>query len=126
MRVTVQASDMEAWKALPNTIKQEIGSPFCFLCENPKRLIVPQQMRGYPKLWQLPSKTATTLTAALKAPPDPVPFSWAVFGKPHTLDTKADEPSSRSSVWYDKYGKAKKEQARKLSTVIYRARMIDA
>ena len=111
--ITFQATDMEAWGALPDTIKQEIGSPFCFLCEKPKRLVVPQQMRGYPKLWQLPSKTATTLTTALKAPPDPVPFSWAQFGKPDTHDAKADEPSSRSRMWYDKYGKAK-EQARKL------------
>lgn len=105
---------MESWAALPDTMKQEIGSPFCFLCENPKRLVVPQQMRGYPKLWALPGKTATTLTAALKVPPDPVPFSWAQFGKADTHDAKASESSSRSSLWYDKYGKAKKEQARKL------------
>ena len=108
-----QANDMEAWVALPDTIKQEIGSPFCFLCEKPKRLVVPQQMRGYPKLWQLPSKTATTLTTALKAPPDSVPFSWAQFGKHGGHDAKADEPSSRSRIWYEKYGKAKKEQAQK-------------
>ncbi|KAL3138475.1 hypothetical protein ABBQ32_006266 [Trebouxia sp. C0010 RCD-2024] len=108
------ASAVEAWQALPDTIKQEVGSPYCFLCENPKRLIVPQQMRGYPKLWQLPNKTASTLTAALKAPPDPSPFSWALFGRPDTFDTKTDEPSSRSSLWYDKYGKIKNVQARKL------------
>ena len=111
---TVQASAVEAWGALPDTIKQEVGSPYCFLCENPKRLVVPQQMRGYPKLWQLPSKTASTLTAALRAPPDPLPFSWAPFGKPDSLDIKADEPSCRSSLWYDKYGKVKKTQPRKL------------
>ena len=84
-----------------------------FLCEKPKRLVVPQQMRGYPKLWQLPSKTATTLTTALKAPPDSVPFSWAQFGKHDGHDAKADEPSSHSGIWYEKYRKAKKEQAQK-------------
>ncbi|DBB16891.1 TPA: hypothetical protein ACH3X3_015127 [Trebouxia sp. C0006] len=105
------ADDMESWQTLPDSIKQEIGSPFCFLCENPKRLVVPQQMRGHPKLWQLPSKTAKSLTAALKAPPDPVCFSWSKYGQPNVAGAEAKTKSSRSNVWYDKYGKAKQDQA---------------
>ncbi len=104
---------MESWQILPETLKQEIGSPYCFLCENPKRLVVPQQMRGYPKLWQLPSKTASSLSAALKAPPDPIQFSWADHGKPDVADDTAKATSSRSNAWYDKYGKAKKNQSSK-------------
>ena len=110
----LQANDMEAWQTLPDTIKQEIGSPYCFLCENPKRLVVPQQMRGHPKLWQLPSKTATSLSAALKSPPDPVPFSWANYGRPDTADLGNMLQSSRSSTWYEQYGKARQQQMRKL------------
>ena len=103
---------MEAWKTLPDTIKQEIGSPFCFLCENPKRLVIPQQMRGYPKLWQLPAKTANNLKTALKKPPDPIPFSWAVYGHPDTAPVPQDAvSSSRSNAWYEKYGKAKQDQS---------------
>lgn len=110
------ANDMEAWKTLPDTIKQEIGSPYCFLCENPKRLVVPQQMRGHPKLWQLPGKTANGLSAALKSPPDPMAFSWANYGRPDTADLGEKQQSSRSSIWFEKYGKAKQQQSRKLQS----------
>ena len=113
MLLAIQASDMEAWQALPMNIKQEIESPYCFLCEAPQRLVVPQQMRGHPKLWQLPGKTAASLSTALKPPPDPVPFSWAQYGKPDT-SAGVSQHSFRSSTWYDKYGKAKQQQARKM------------
>lgn len=107
-----QADDMESWQTLPDTIKQEIGSPFCFLCENPKRLVVPQQMRGYPKLWQLPSKTANSLSAALKSPPDPMHFSWSKFGRLNLHSEQAKTKSVRSNAWYDQYGKAKNHTGR--------------
>lgn len=116
MPLAIQANDMEAWKTLPDTIKQEIGSPYCFLCENPKRLVVPQQMRGHPKLWQLPGKTANGLSAALKSPPDPMAFSWANYGRPDTADLGEKQQSSRSSIWFEKYGKAKQQQSRKLQS----------
>lgn len=106
------ADDMESWHTLPETLKQEIGSPYCFLCENPKRLVIPQQMRGHPKLWLLPSKTAISLNAALKASPDPVQFNWARYGKPDIADNPKGK-SSRSNAWYDKYGKLKQGQAGK-------------
>jgi len=54
----LQADDMESWHTLPDTVKQEIGSPFCFLCENPKHLVVPQQMRGHPSDAGLSSRFA--------------------------------------------------------------------
>ena len=104
----IQADVLESWAALPESIKQEIGSPYGFLCQNPKRLIVPQQMRGYPKLWQLAAATAKTLSVALKPPPDPIPFSWDAFGSPACA---ADAPdlvkSLRSNAWFDKYGRQK-------------------
>lgn len=43
-------------------------SPYCWLCEAPKRLVVPQKMPGQPKVWRLPTKKmATDLERALKA-----------------------------------------------------------
>lgn len=113
MHASVQAEVMENWPALPDTVKQEIGSPFCFLCENPKRLVVPQQMRGYPKLWQLPNAMAKTLSVALKPPPDPIAFTWSAFGNPKTeasLDQSSSVKSFRSSSWQGKYGKKKSLQ----------------
>ena len=104
----IQADTVESWQELPFRLKQEIGSPYCFLCENPKRLVIPQQMRGYPKLWQLPGKTASNLSTALKSPPDPMHFSWASYGQPTAAaDSAQVVSSSRSNAWYEKYGRAK-------------------
>ena len=65
-------------------------------------------MRGYPKLWQLAAATAKTLSLALKPPPDPIPFSWDVFGTPdHAADAPDLVKSSRSNAWFDKYGRQK-------------------
>ena len=36
--------------------EQEAQSPFCWLCEHPQRLVVPQKMPGQRRIWRLPSK----------------------------------------------------------------------
>ncbi len=48
-----QAEQVEGWGSLPGGLKAEVGSPYCFLCEQPQRLVVPQQVRGQHKLWPL-------------------------------------------------------------------------
>ena len=40
MLMAVQIESIEAWEQLPESVRAEVGSPFCFLCENPKRLLV--------------------------------------------------------------------------------------
>ena len=52
----LQAEQVEAWEALPAGLKSEVGSPHCFLCQAPQRLVVPQQMRGQHKLFDLEKK----------------------------------------------------------------------
>lgn len=47
---------MEVWEALPPGLKAEVGSPYCFLCQAAQRLVVPHQMRGWPKLFKLENK----------------------------------------------------------------------
>ena len=74
----MQAEEIEAWDGLPASIKEEVGSPYGFLCENPKYLVVPQAMRGHPKLWHVQGPIVKGVSAALK-PAKPVgaqPFSW--------------------------------------------------
>lgn len=47
---------MAAWEALPGGLQVEVGSPFCFLCEQAQRLVVPQQMKGAHKIYPLEKK----------------------------------------------------------------------
>lgn len=76
--VGVQAEEIEAWAGLPASVKEEIGSPYGFLCENARYLVVPQAMRGHPKLWHVQGPVVKGVSAALR-PAKPVgaqPFSW--------------------------------------------------
>ena len=74
----VQAEEIEAWEGLPASIKEEVGSPYGFLCENARYLVVPQAMRGHPKLWHVQGNIVKGVSPALR-PAKPVgaqPFSW--------------------------------------------------
>lgn len=44
---------MEGWEGLPGGLKTEVGSPYCFLCQQPQRLVVPHAVRGQHKIWPL-------------------------------------------------------------------------
>jgi hypothetical protein len=59
------AEQVEAWEALPPGLRSEVGSPHCFLCQAPQRLVVPQRVRGWPKLWPLDKKVGGAGTRML-------------------------------------------------------------
>ncbi len=63
-----QADALLAWPGLPAALREEVQSPYCFLCASPQRLLAPQQMRGHPKLWPLPAKLAVQLSPGLRSP----------------------------------------------------------
>ena len=64
-----QAAELQAAEGLPGGLAQETESEFCFLCEHPRRLIVPQQVKGQHKIWPLPAASAKQFAPALKASP---------------------------------------------------------
>ena len=58
---------------------QEAQSPFCWLCERPQRLVLPQKMPGQRRIWRLPSKQMVAgMQRALK-----VPLDTALCHDPH-------------------------------------------
>jgi hypothetical protein len=63
-----QAEQVEAWEGLPASLKMEVGSPYAFLCEQPRRLVVPQPMRGHPSIWDLPKGVVKNMEPALRVP----------------------------------------------------------
>ncbi|GFR49797.1 hypothetical protein Agub_g11735 [Astrephomene gubernaculifera] len=76
---------VEEWPGLPESCRLEVGAPFCFLCQNPKRLVVPQPLKGQHKLWQIPRATLKVALQGLRDPPGLSPFSWRDFGDPRVL-----------------------------------------
>ena len=55
-----------------------MGSPYGFLCENARYLVVPQGMRGNPRLWHVQGTVVKAVAPALRPakPPGGQPFSW--------------------------------------------------
>ncbi|KAK9903225.1 hypothetical protein WJX75_000094 [Coccomyxa subellipsoidea] len=78
----LSAAELQAAEGLPEGLAQETESDFCFLCERPRRLIVPQQVKGQHKIWPLPAAAAKQFGPALKAVPQvgDQPFSWSAYG----------------------------------------------
>eukprot|EP00891_Asterochloris_glomerata_P002696 jgi/Astpho2/2696/Aster-x1092 len=78
------AEEMDSWEGLPEALKQEVLSPFCFLCQNPQRLVIPQQMPGQRKLWTLPRRVAEQFAPALRPPPVAIspPMDWSHLPPP--------------------------------------------
>ncbi|KXZ52618.1 hypothetical protein GPECTOR_9g663 [Gonium pectorale] len=88
---------LEEWPGLPASLRLEATSPFCFLCEKPRRLVVPQQLKGDHKLWQLPRAVAKVALRGLRDPPGLSPFSWREFGDPRAMLAPAPKAHGRGS-----------------------------
>lgn len=79
MPLTEQAERAQAWEGLPDSLRAEVGSPFCFLCQNAQRLVVLHPMRGQPKLFRLDGKVLP--------PPLRTHGSWGDAGPPPTFSS---------------------------------------
>ncbi|CAL8465510.1 g5046 [Coccomyxa elongata] len=78
----LSAEELQRVDTLPEGLTRETESDFCFLCERPARLIVPQQVKGQHKIWPLPAATAKQFGPALKPVPQvgEQPFTWSRYG----------------------------------------------
>ena len=54
---------------MPKGLPLEVLANYCFLCERPRRLLVPQPIRGQRQIWRLPAATAAQFAPALRTPP---------------------------------------------------------
>ncbi|EIE25777.1 hypothetical protein COCSUDRAFT_64833 [Coccomyxa subellipsoidea C-169] len=80
------AEQVEAWQ-LPASVKEEVGSPFAFLCEDTRIMTAPICMRGWPRLWPLPAETVRRAELFLLTPPQLgcKGFRWSAFERPKDL-----------------------------------------
>ncbi|CAD7700156.1 unnamed protein product [Ostreobium quekettii] len=103
----LQGTDVEGWEGLPDSIKLEVGSPYCFLCEQPQRLLVLHPVRGWPGIWKLPKKIVDTAGVGLARPTCVEgEHSWKRFGRPKVSLQGQRPTSGRENMWKEKYGNA--------------------
>ena len=93
----LSAEQVEGWGGLPESVVMEVGSPFCFLCSRPERLVVPQQMRGWPKIFALEKKVHQTAKLQRRPAALPAPaWDWGDCGAPPASTAALPESSNKS------------------------------
>ncbi|PSC68487.1 activating signal cointegrator 1-like isoform B [Micractinium conductrix] len=103
------AEKVEAWDGLPEGLKAEVGSPHCFLCQRAQRLVVPQQLRGLPKVYPLEKKLVKAAQLGLKPAPNSQDLEWAAFGAPPAAS--AALPASQNKTKYQDSQQQRKRQS---------------
>ncbi|ESQ47426.1 hypothetical protein EUTSA_v10027851mg [Eutrema salsugineum] len=52
----VSCDELQNWEAIPKGVRLEGQTNFCWLCEQPQKLIIPFEMRGYQGVYNLENK----------------------------------------------------------------------
>ncbi|KAL6503506.1 hypothetical protein OROGR_025429 [Orobanche gracilis] len=83
----VTCEELVNWEAIPPSVRVEGQTPFCWLCEQPQKLIVPFEMRGYQRVYNLERKIYEAAVRGLSpvSPPLPVNFPLPDSRNPHSL-----------------------------------------
>ncbi|XP_010490290.1 PREDICTED: uncharacterized protein LOC109124722 [Camelina sativa] len=95
----VTCDELQNWDALPEGVRLEGQTNFCWLCEKPQKLIIPFEMRGYQGVYNLENKIYAAAarglmpsqnTSVVRFPlPDPKdPFSLKPGSVPCTTQEK--------------------------------------
>ncbi|KAL6960109.1 hypothetical protein U1Q18_015649 [Sarracenia purpurea var. burkii] len=97
----VKCEELVGWEEIPEGVRLEGQTDYCWLCEQPQKLIVPFEMRGYQGVYNLEKKIYEAAVRGLcpvKAPLPvkfPLPDPRDLFSlKPGSLATKLNDPGA--------------------------------
>ncbi|TXG54213.1 hypothetical protein EZV62_019469 [Acer yangbiense] len=87
----VRCEELTSWEALPEGVRLEGQTDFCWLCENPQKLLVPFEMRGYQGVYNLEKKIYESAVRGLTPVKGPLPVK---FPLPDARDPFSLKPGS--------------------------------
>nr|GMD95224.1 activating signal cointegrator 1 [Ipomoea batatas] len=97
----VRREELVCWDEIPEGVRLEGQTDFCWLCEKPQKLIVPFEMRGYQGVYNLERKVYEAAVRGLTPVTSPLPVKFPLpdsrnpFSlKPGSLASSANNPSS--------------------------------
>ncbi|XP_011623633.1 uncharacterized protein LOC18434852 [Amborella trichopoda] len=90
----VKCEELVSWEELPEGVRLEGQTDFCWLCENPQKLLIPFEMRGYQGVYNLERKIFDAAVRGLCAVSGPLPVK---FPLPDASDPYSLKPGSRAS-----------------------------
>lgn len=72
----VKQEELVSWEDLPQGVRLEGQTEFCWLCEDPQRLVVPFEMRGWQGVYNLERKITADAMRALRPIKGPAPVKF--------------------------------------------------
>ncbi|XP_010530495.1 PREDICTED: uncharacterized protein LOC104807079 [Tarenaya hassleriana] len=114
----VKCEELQNWEALPEGVRLEGQTDFCWLCEKPQKLIIPFEMRGFQGVYNLEKKIYEAAVRGLA--PVQGPFN-VKFPLPDPKDPFSLKPGSISITILEKT-QIKVEKSNSLTAAIAGAR----
>ncbi|KAE8720934.1 hypothetical protein F3Y22_tig00017934pilonHSYRG00008 [Hibiscus syriacus] len=110
--------ELVQWEALPEGVRLEGQTDFCWLCEQPKKLLVPFEMRGFQRVYNLEKKIYEAAVRGLVPVDSPAPVKFLL---PNPRDPFSLKPGSIAASFQDSKASAL-EKSSSLSAAIAGAR----
>lgn len=87
----VQGEELARWDGVPEGVRLEAQTDFCWLCEQPQKLVIPFEMRGFQKIYNLEKKIYEAAARGLIKVESPLPVK---FPLPNPRDLFSLKPGS--------------------------------
>ncbi|MCO5562256.1 hypothetical protein L7F22_015881 [Adiantum nelumboides] len=87
----LKLEELVSWEDLPQGVRLEGQTDYCWLCEEPEKLVVPFQMRGWLKVYNLEKRVAADAARGLRPVLGPAPVK---FPLPDLSDARSLQPGS--------------------------------
>uniref|UniRef100_A0A6P3ZKD5 uncharacterized protein LOC107412308 n=1 Tax=Ziziphus jujuba TaxID=326968 RepID=A0A6P3ZKD5_ZIZJJ len=89
----VRGEELASWEMVPPGVRLEAQTDFCWLCEQPQKLLIPFEMRGYQDVYNLEKKIYDAAVRGLTPVKGPLPVKFPI---PDPRDQFSLKPGSIS------------------------------
>lgn len=72
----LEREELAGWEMVPEGVRLEAQTDFCWLCEQPQKLLIPFEMRGYQGVYNLEKKIYDSAVRGLRPVEGPLPVKF--------------------------------------------------
>ncbi|KAL9265532.1 Activating signal cointegrator 1-like protein [Drosera capensis] len=94
----LKCEELSSWEELPEGVRLEGQTEYCWLCEQPQRLVVPFEMRGFQGVYNLEKKIYEAAVRGLRPVEAPLPVKFPLPDPQDLFSLKPGSLSCSSSV----------------------------
>ncbi|XP_057530939.1 uncharacterized protein LOC130809259 isoform X3 [Amaranthus tricolor] len=85
----IKCEELQSWEELPEGVRLEGQSDYCWLCEQPQKLIIPFEMRGQQHVYNLEKKIYEAAVRGLRPVEAPHPVKFPLVDPQDAFSLKA-------------------------------------